>query len=36
MACCSTDNMLADVMTKGLTEDESEKFRRLLNIHPIN
>ena len=33
---CSTDNMLADVMTKGLTRDNFEKFRSSLNVHPVD
>ena len=33
---CSTDNMLADGMTKGLTIDNFEKLRSLLNVHPVD
>ena len=33
---CSTDNMLADVMTKGLTRDNFKKFRSSLNVHPVD
>ena len=33
---CSTDNMLADVMIKGLTRDNFEKFRSSLNVHPVD
>ena len=36
MTYCTTDNMLADAMTKGLTRDNFKKFRSSLNIHPFD
>ena len=32
----SMDNMLADVITKGLTRDNFKKFRSSLKVHPVD
>ena len=33
---CPTDNMTADIMTKGLSRNKFEKFRDLLSVYPVD
>ena len=35
MKYCSTDRMLADIMTKGLPRQTFQKFRNMLNVKEI-